>query len=500
MQHITVYRCISLLGQSVGSLTLRTFKRLDKGRQEAIDDPIWRLLALVPNDEMSAKDLWTSVVGCLALCGNSYTEILRDKSKAPAQLYPLHSLKTEPVRLPNGKLAYKTLDYATGGERIVNSADVLHFRLFSWDGLKGLSPIQQARQDIGLARAATKFGARHFGNGSKPPGILTPVATVSEQDLVNFRRAWELANAGDNQGRTAVLPSDWKFTSIGVTPEDSQYLQTRQMSRADIASLFGIPPHMVGDTTRLSNNNHENESLSFVQDTLQPYLKTIEQEIAIKLLGADPRRFVEFDVSERLRGDFQSTMQGFAVGKQWGFYNSNTVLEKLGENPIGAEGDIYWAPVNMTNAANLIKVNTDEPPTDDTESGTEPTTPALRDMFQHYVRSFTALFSDGVGRIATRKSPDVEALTQVFSPLLTSVQEIVEADARSQFRLADDWHATDKAQRDYLKSAATRSVEWTADKKLEVTAAELGKAIRSIYFTVYREAGASIAEQGLQDV
>ena len=498
MQHITVYRCVSLLGQSVGSLTLRTYNRLTKGRQESIDDPVWRLLALVPNDEMSSKDLWTSVVGCLALCGNAYVEIIRDKSRNPVQIYPLHSLKTEPVRLPNGKLAYRTLDYSTGGDRIVNAADVLHFRLFSWDGLKGLSPIQQARQDIGLARAATKAGARHFGNGSKPPGILTPVGKVGEQDFINMRRAWELSNGGDNQGRTAVLPSEWKFTSIGITPEDSQMLATRAMSRTDIAALFGIPPHMVGDTTRLSNNNHENESLSFVQDTLQPYLKTIELEIAIKLLGADPRKFVEFDVSERLRGDFQSTMQGFAVGKQWGFYNTNTVLEKLGENPIGSEGDIYWAPVNMTNAANLVKLN-DTQPDSQTDAESDPTTPALRDMFQHYVRSFTALFSDGVGRITTRKSRDAESLTQVFTPLLDSIQEIVEADARSQFRLAADWHASDKAQRDFLKSAATRSSEWTADKKLEVTAAELGKALRSIYFTVYREAGAAIAEQGLKD-
>lgn len=499
LQHITVYRCVRLLGESVGSLTLRTYERLKDGRQEATTDPLWKLLALKPNDEMSAKDMWTMATGCLALTGNSYLEIIRDKSSTVSQIYPLHSMETTPVRLPSGMLAYKTRDYSTGGYRIVNAADVLHFRLFSWDGIKGLSPIQQARQDIGLAKAATKHGATIFGNGSKPPGILTPVGSVKEQDLVNMRKAWELAQGGENKNRTAVLPAEWKYMQIGLSNEDSQYLQTRQMSRADIAALFGIPPHMVGDTTRLSNNNHENESLSFVIDTLQPYLVTIEQEICIKLLDADPKRFVEFDVSERLRGDFQSTMAGFAVGKQWGIFNSNYCLEKLGENPIGPEGDVYWAPVNMTNAKNLTNVNTDEPPPD-VEPGTEPTSPAIRGMFTHYVRSFTAIYGDGLGRLITRSKRDVDALMQVFAPLLGSIQELIETEARSQFRLALDWHASDKAFKEYIKGAASRAAEWTPEKKLEITASELSKAIRSIYFAVYREAGAAIAERGLQNV
>lgn len=503
LQHITVYRCVRLLGESVGSLTLRTYSRLDTdGRHEETTDPLWRVLALKPNDEMSSKDLWTTVVGCLALCGNSYIEIIRERSGMVSELYPLHSLETDPVRLPTGKLAYKTRDYASGGYRIVNAADVLHFRLFSWDGIKGLSPIQQARQDIGLARAATKHGAKVFGNGSKPPGILTPVVKVGEQDLINMRTAWELANGGENQNRTAVLPADWKYTQIGLSNEDSQYLQTRQMSRADIAALFGLPPHMVGDTTRLSNNNHENESLSFVIDTLRPYLVTIEQEISIKLFDADPRRFVEFDVSERLRGDFQSTMAGFAVGKQWGIFNTNYCLEKLGENPIGEAGNTYWAPVNMTNADNLMKVNTDEP-TPEAETGTGPTdpaTPTMRNMLAHYVRSFTALFGDGFGRITSRSKRDADALTQVFSPLLVSVQELVESEARSHFRLAPDWHASDKYVKEYIKGAALRATDWDSEKRLDITAAELSKAIRSIYFGVYREAGAAVAEQGLQRV
>ncbi len=156
------------------------------------------------------------------------------------------------------------------------------------------------------------------------------------------------------------------------------------MTRTEVAAIFRLDPHMIGDTTRLSNSNHEQMSLQFVTDTLRPYLVKIETEIARKLLPADNSMFVAFDVSERLRGDFSTTMAGFATGKQWGFYNTNTVLEKLGENPIGPEGDVYWAPVNMTNAANLMTLATPGQP--QTPNPTlELPTEAQRSLFEPFL-------------------------------------------------------------------------------------------------------------------
>ena len=330
MQHVTVYSCVRILAEAVGSLTARLYQRTENGRKEATDEPLWKILSLLPNDEMSASVIWENAVGCLALTGNSYLEILRNKKGDALQLYPLHPLKTEPVRLPNGTLAYRTTATPNNEARIINAEDMLHFRLFSWDGIVGLSPIKQARQTIGWSTAALKQSARLFGQGSKPPGILTPVAEIDETDLVNMRKAWELANGGENQNRTAVLPSDWKYQSIGMNAVDAQFLESMQFTRADIASLFRIPAHMVGDSTKMSNNNVEGMNLSFVIDTLRPYLVRIEQEICIKLLNADPARFVEFDTTERLRGDFKSTMDGFAVGRQWGIFTTNYCLEKLG--------------------------------------------------------------------------------------------------------------------------------------------------------------------------
>ena len=355
MQHVTVYACIRVLAESVGSLTLRTFERVGKGRNESVQDPVWKMLALMPNGEMPASVLWENVVGCMALSGNAYVEILRSKDGQPRELYPLASLRTKPVRLPNNVLAYQTPDYSTGGTRIVQAADCLHFRLFSFDGVTGLSPVTQARETIGWAKAAVKQSARFIGNNSTPPGILTPVSRMSDGDLQKMRSFWEQANAGENRGRTAVLPADWKYTALGINAKDSQWLESMQFGRADIAGLFRVPPQMVGELGRMSNNNAEQQSLSFVIDTLRPYLVKIEQEICIKLLGADPMRFVEFDVSQRLRGDWKSTMDGFAVGRQWGILTADECREQIGYNPLGKpEGAITWAPVNMQAACRML--------------------------------------------------------------------------------------------------------------------------------------------------
>jgi HK97 family phage portal protein len=510
MQHVTVYACVRALAEAVGSLTLRTYTRQAKGRSEAVQDPLWRLLSLTPNDEMPASVMWENVVGSMALTGNSYLEILRIDGQV-FQLYPLNPLKTEPVRLPSpsSKLAYKTTSgSASGTARIINAEDVLHFRLFSYDGLKGLSPVQQCKQTIGWSTGALKSSARFFGSGSKPPGILTPVGTVNDGDLSNFRKAWELANGGDNQGRTAVLPSDWKFTPIGISAKDAQFLESMQFSRADICAIFRLPPHMAGDTSRLSNNNVESQNLGFVLDTLRPYLVKIEQEIAIKLLNADPARFVEFDVSERLRGDFKTTMDAFAVGRQWGIFSANDCLEQLGKNPIpGPEGSITWAPVNMQDASRLLITESiqdqpvNQPAVNEAEpvNDAKPAEPIQARSFAKYTPAFLSLYKDAVGRLVTRSKRDIDTVTSILAPVVKSITELAETDARSQFKLDESWHVSDKCSREYLKSVSTRSTTWGAEARDTIAGEELGKCIRAVVFTTFREAGAAVAERGLSN-
>lgn len=363
LQITTVRTCVTVLAESVASLPCILYERGDKGRVEAINHPLHYILGNEPNDEMSAFTFWETIVGANALTGNSYAEIKWTKDNQVGELYPLNPLITEPHREDDGQLVYRTKQGTRNGRwRIIPVEDILHFRLFSMDGLKGINPVAASRQALGLTRAAEKFGAKFFGNGSKPGGVLSGPAEIKDEQLIQAKDSWEAAQGGSNQGRVAVLPGEWKYAQIGLSPEDSQFLATRQFQRAEIAAMFRVPSHMAGDTSKISNSSYEQMTLSFVSDTLRPILTRIESELNRKLLHQIGRKankyFVKFDLSERLRSDHATTMAGIAAGRQWSLMTVDEGRVSLGMNPIG--DDSRLAPVNMMNA-NLITTQTTIP-------------------------------------------------------------------------------------------------------------------------------------------
>lgn len=363
LQITTVMTCVKVLAESVASLPCVLYERTPKGRVEAVDNPLHYILGTEPNDEMSAFTFWESMVGANALTGNSYAEIKWTGSNQVGELYPLNPLMTEPYRLPSGDIAFRTRQGSDSNNwRSIKAEDCLHFRLFSLDGLKGLSPVESARQALGLSRAAEKFGAKFFGNGSKPGGLLTGPDETDETQLADARVAWEAAQGGSNQGRVAVLNGGWSYTKIGMSPDEAQFLQTRAYQRADIAALFRVPSHMAGDNSKISNSSYEQMTLSFVSDTLRPILMRIESELNRKLMHQVGRKankfFAKFDLSERMRSDHATTMAGIAAGRQWGIMTADEGRLALGMNPIG--DNTRLVPVNMMNAE-LIPNQTEVP-------------------------------------------------------------------------------------------------------------------------------------------
>jgi HK97 family phage portal protein len=355
----TVYTCVTVISEAVASLPCRLMRSLDKGQEEANDHYLHDLLAYSPNPEMTAFSFWQTIIGCSALTGNGYAEIKRLADGSVDSIWPLHPLKTEPVRQSDGSLAFRTSQgIADGTYRIIKSADVLHFPLFGLDGIKGVGPVSTAREAFALAKAAEKFGGRWFSNGAHAPSILIgktdsgEVPSPTEQR--EFRETWNSQYGGVNANRQAILFGNWDVKTVGLSPEDSQFLGTRNYQRADIAAMFHLQPHQVGDTGKLSNANYVQAQLSFVTDCLRPIIIRIEQEVKRKLLtskGLAPTNlFLTFDLSDRLRGDFQSQVQSYSSARQWGYLSVNEIREDMGLNPIGAEGDVYLQPVNMMDA------------------------------------------------------------------------------------------------------------------------------------------------------
>jgi HK97 family phage portal protein len=332
---------------------------------------------------MTAFTFWSTMVGCAALTGNGYAEIRRDPDGTVSGLWPLHPLKTEPIRQPDGTLAFKTQDgQRQGTYRIIAAKDILHFPLFSMDGIRGISPVRAAREAFALTKAAEKYGSRWFGNGAKADVVLVKKGPPPDPKVQReIKESWQQAQGGANAHKQAFLFGDWDVTTIGVDPQDSQFLALRNFQRADIAALFHLQPHQVGDTSRLSNANHVQAQLSYVTETLRPIISRIEAEVQRKLLTKSQTLFVTFDLSERLRGDTQTQMTSYALGRQWGFLSVNDIREDLGMNPIGPEGDTYLYPVNMADANQLLKDNTlipttQEPAPDTTEPAENPQNPA----------------------------------------------------------------------------------------------------------------------------
>lgn len=359
MQISTVFSCVRILAESVASLPLRLFTVTPQGRTVETAHPLNYLLTIAPNEESTTFSLIETMVAHLALTGNCYVQIQRAADGSPAALWNLQPRLTEPYRLPSGQLAYKTTDgQGSGAPRILAAKDVLHVPLTSWDGLCGLSPIMQARRTLGMSIASEKYGARLFGNSAVPTFVMTHTAKIKPEDKVRMRQDWEMLQSGRNQHRIAIVDDGLSFQKMGLTNDEAQFLQLRQYTRADIAALFRVPVHMVGELQKLSNSNTENMNLSFVVDVLRPYLSRIEAEITKKLLPREVGKLsnlqVLFDTTERQRGDFVSQNAGYQAGRYGGWLTGNDVRRSMGLNDAGPELDVYLNPVNMENATDLL--------------------------------------------------------------------------------------------------------------------------------------------------
>ena len=525
---LDVYAAVRVRAEAFGSTPVKVFEITGTGRQEAVDHDLSYLLGIEPNPEMAADVFWQTMQACKALTGNGYAQIVRNGAGRPAALYPLHPRRTRPIRLATNALAYETSDgEKSGGRRIVAASDMLHFRSWSLDGLLGLSPIEHAMQSLGIALASEKFGGRFFANGGRPNGVLSTNTTLNEKQQNDMKSTWQGQVGGENQGKTAVLWGDWKYTAVGITPEEAQFLDTRKYARTQIAALIGVPPHKIGDTTRLSNSNHEQEELQFVTDTLRPEINNAQLECKRKLfppVGRNSGKFeMGFDLRERLRADFKTTHEALALGRQWSFYTANKCLEELGDNPIGPEGDVLLYPINMGNAKALLDpaalkpsggASKPEPPTlkgEPVDPNDEraalpaeisvPPSSEERTALAHCGTAFIRIFADATGRISAREQRDSSAVAAVFEPALRSILDQVEAQAQARFDLPEGWHgyAGEKIVSDHLKTIAQRAQIWTPETATQNAGIELTKAIRAIALHTYRDAGAAVALEGVAD-
>ena len=358
MQMTAVYSCVRILAEAVAGLPLHLYRyKEDGGKEKALDHPLYLLLHDEPNPEMSSFVFRETLMTHLLLWGNAYAQIIRNGRSEVMALYPLMPDRMAVDRDDKGQLYY---EYTTSADDApiskgsivrLKPSDVLHIPGLGFDGLVGYSPIAMAKNAIGLAIATEEYGSKFFANGAQPSGVLEHPGTIKDPQRV--RDSWMSQFGGSaNSNKIAVLEEGLKYTPISISPEQAQFLETRKFQINEIARIFRVPPHMVGDLEKSSFSNIEQQSLEFVKYTLEPWLVRWEQSIQRTLFSADEKRryFVRFNVEGLLRGDYASRMNGYAVGRQNGWMSANDIreLENLDRIPAEEGGDLYLINGNMT--------------------------------------------------------------------------------------------------------------------------------------------------------
>lgn len=359
MQTTAVYACVRILAEAVASLPLHVYEYQDDGGKKLVHDhPLYYLLHDEPNPEMTSFVFRETLMSHLLIWGNAYAQIIRDGAGRVLGLYPLLPDKMDVQRDDRGNIYYvysRNSDenpmFKEYGDIRLKAEDVLHIPGLGFDGLIGYSPIAMAKNAVGMTLACEEYGASFFANGANPGGVLEHPGVLKDPSKV--RESWNSVYRGvNNAHKIAVLEEGMKYQQIGIPPEEAQFLETRKFQINEIARLYRIPPHMVGDLDKSSFSNIEQQSLEFVKYTLDPWVIRWEQSLQRSLLlpGEKEKYFIKLNVDGLLRGDYQSRMNGYAVGRQNGWFSANDIREMENMNPIPDEegGNLYLINGAMT--------------------------------------------------------------------------------------------------------------------------------------------------------
>jgi HK97 family phage portal protein len=339
----TVYAAIKVISETIAELPIDLFRRNETSKERVFND-IDYLIGTAPNDKYTSYSFRQALQACVLLYGNGYALIEFNSSMTPKSLTLLNPTKVQPkVIEETGEVMY-----VIGGDKPVEPFQMLHIKGMSIDGVIGLSPIDYHKEVYGSGLALQETGNRFFANGTLATGIVTKAAAIDPAGVKALRKQFKEHYSGrKNQHGVLVLDAGMDFKQLSVNPDQAQFLESKKFNVEDIARLFRIPPHMVGDLSRATNNNIEHQSLEFVKYTMLPWIKQWEQELDRKLLKKDRKHQFKFNLNALLRGDTRNRAEYYVKMLQNGVLSPNEVRMLENMNPRDG-GDIYLTPLNLT--------------------------------------------------------------------------------------------------------------------------------------------------------
>jgi HK97 family phage portal protein len=372
-----VYRAVALLAGTSAGLPFKAYRDGDDDTRQLVR-PTPRLMK-EPHPDLTDFEWLELVFVHQLLWGNAFVRKLKDQTGITRELWPIEPGRVMVGRASDGHKVYAVDATDLSGRQVRDLRDplvtpytdheILHFPLLGYDGIQGLSPIQAHRRGIGLAMAAEEYGERLYGSGSMLSGILSSEAKISTKDADDIKARWKAQHSGvDNAHDIAVLGAGTKFQPISMPPQDAQFIESRRFQVAEVARIYGVPPHLLMDTERSTSwgTGIETQTTGLVVFTMGAHLTRFERRYSRALLPAP--QYSRFTTAGLTRGDIATRMNAYATGRQWGWLSVNDV-RRLEDMPPVPDGDAYMEPLNM------VPLGTDrtpepaptEPPPNDAE-------------------------------------------------------------------------------------------------------------------------------------
>jgi len=363
-----LWACVRVLAWTTASLPLITYKRLDpRGKERATKHENYNILKESPNPLQTSFDFLSLMSVFQNLWGAGIAEIERNPDFTVKALWPIPPWKVKITVSETTKMLFYKIDMGVGKpEKVLSYDQCIVFPSLQSSQFEWKSPIQVHRESIGMAQALGEFGARTFGQGTNPAGVLMHPSRLKEQSEKDIKTKFRENYEGlGNSHRLMLLEEGMKFERIGLPPEDAQYLETRKFTVEEIARIYNVPLHMIQHLEKSTSwgTGIEEMTIGFVTFTLRPYLVQWEQEIKKKLFVDDPVHFAEFLIEGLLRGKLSERYAAYAIARQWGWFSADDVREIENMNPLPDKGgEMYLVPMNMIDAKNAGKMPEENKP------------------------------------------------------------------------------------------------------------------------------------------
>lgn len=348
MEVAAYYRGVIYISTQIAKLP---WEVKDDNNENIKDSPIWYLLNISPNSEMTAMSFKLFLIQCAINQGNGYAEIERSNDGRPIALWPLDYKSVRPLRTPDGTLLYEVTSGDMNGDTVYMKPKDLYIvrNPHTLDGIQGEGVIAYALRTLGISLGADGFANGLYANGGLPSGVITHPARLDDATYARLKESWKEQHGGRKTGGTAVLEEGVTYTPISHSPDVLQFIESRKFGIAEISRFLGLPPTKLFDTESAKFNNVENANLEVATDTLDTWARIMESEADMKLLaGRKGGRRTEMDLYAIFRGDMETRANYFSKMMQSAAMTPNQIRLKEGMSPYDGGDRYYIASNNMT--------------------------------------------------------------------------------------------------------------------------------------------------------